>query len=89
MITLINKESLYNSFGVDKFINLELAIESMAPSLVEYYLSSLCEYAEDIYFNKREIENSISLGEYSLYKDYNSNIYLEINTIEQETDSLW
>ncbi|GGD33711.1 hypothetical protein GCM10012288_04590 [Malaciobacter pacificus] len=89
MITLINKESLYNSFGVDKFINLELAIESMAPSLVEYYLSSLCEYAEDIYFNKREIENSISLGEYNLYKDYNSNIYLEINTIEQETDSLW
>jgi hypothetical protein len=61
----------------------------MAPSLVEYYLSSLCEYAEDIYFNKREIENSISLGEYNLYKDYNSNIYLEINTIEQETDSLW
>lgn len=89
MITLINKESLYNSFGVDKFINLEGAIESMAPSLVEYYLSSLCEYTEEIYFNKREIENSISLGEYSLYKDYDSNIYLEINTIEEETDSLW
>ncbi len=89
MITLINKDSLYNSFGVQEFSNLEGAIESMAPSLVEYYLSSLCEYTEEVYFNKREIENSIFLGEYSLYKDYNSNIYLEIDTTEEETQSLW
>lgn len=90
MITLINSESLYNSFGVEGFSSLELAMESMAPSLVEYYLSSLCEYNDEIYFNKREIESSISLGEYSLYKDYNDNIYLEIETIEEEdTQSFW
>lgn len=89
MITQINKESLYNSFGVENFINLEGVIDSMAPSLVEYYLSSLCEYNDDIYFNKREIEKSIFIGDYSLYIDYNKNIYLEIDKQDDETQSFW
>lgn len=89
MITQINKESLYNSFGVENFNNLEGVIDSMAPSLVEYYLSSLCEYNDDTYFNKREIENSILIGDYSLYIDYNKNIYLEIDKQDDETQSFW
>lgn len=89
MITQINKESLYNSFGVENFNNLEGVIDNMAPSLVEYYLSSLCEYNDDTYFNKREIENSILIGDYSLYIDYNKNIYLEIDKQDDETQSFW
>lgn len=90
MITQLNNESLYNSFGVENFTNLEGAIDNMAPSLVEYYLSDLCQYNDEVYFNKREIENSICIGSYNLYIDYNNNIYLEIDNInDEETQSLW
>lgn len=90
MITLLNKDLLYNNFSVNTFGCLEEAIENMAPSLVEYYLSDLCEYNEEIYFNKRDIQSSIFIGEYSLYIDYNDNIYLEFNKIEEdEVNGLW
>ena len=89
MITQINKDSLFHMFGVDNFDLLEGAIENMAPSLVEYYLSSLTS-DDDAYFNKRDIEESISIGDYSLYKDYSENIYLEQNsTNEDSTQSFW
>jgi hypothetical protein len=39
MITKINTDSLYNLFRVVNFDLLEGAIDNMAPSLVEYYLS--------------------------------------------------
>lgn len=92
MITLLNKTSLYNTFGVDNFSSIEGAIDSMAPSMVEYYLSDLSQYSEDIYLNKSNIENSLYIGDYSLYIDYNDNIYLELdnNLIDTyETASLW
>ncbi|WP_122893034.1 hypothetical protein [Arcobacter peruensis] len=92
MITLLNKISLYNTFGVDNFNSIEGAINNMAPSMVEYYLSDLSQGAEDIYLNKREIENSLFIGDYSLYIDYNDNIYLELDNIENssyETASFW
>ncbi|MGB1227096.1 MAG: hypothetical protein ACPG9K_04335 [Poseidonibacter sp.] len=92
MITLLNKLSLYNTFGVDNFNSIEGAINNMAPSMVEYYLSNLSEDSEDIYLNKREIENSLFIGDYSLYIDYNDNIYLELDnnqTTNYETASFW
>lgn len=92
MITLLNKLSLYNTFGVDNFNSIEGAINNMAPSMVEYYLSDLSEDSEDIYLNKREIENSLFIGDYSLYIDYNDNIYLELDnnqTTNYETASFW
>ncbi len=64
----------------------------MAPSMVEYYLSDLSEYSEDIYLNKKDIENTLSLGDYNLYIDYNDNIYLELDnnqTSVYETASFW
>lgn len=89
MITQVNKDSLYNIFGVGNFDLLESAIENMAPSLVEYYLSSLAN-DDDAYFNKRDIEETISIGDYNLYIDYSKNIYLEQNTInEDSTLSFW
>ena len=92
MITLINKISLYNTFGVDNFNSIEGAINSMAPSMVDYYLSDLSEYSEDIYLNKKDIENTLSLGDYNLYIDYNDNIYLELDNNQisvYETASFW
>lgn len=90
MITLVNKDSLYNIFGVKAFDLLEGAIDRMAPSLVEYHLSSLCEDSDETYFNKRDVEESVSVGEYNLYRDYCENIYLEINTIiDDYTQTLW
>lgn len=89
MITQINKDSLYHMFGVGNFDLLESAIENMAPSLVEYYLSSLTS-DDDAYFNKRDIEETISIGDYNLYIDYSENIYLEQNsTNEDSTQSFW
>ena len=89
MITQINKDSLFNMFGVNDFNLLEGALDNMAPSLVEYYLSSLTS-DDELYFNKRDIEESISIGDYNLYIDYTKNIYLELNsTTEEITQSFW
>ncbi|MBU3014823.1 hypothetical protein KO488_08640 [Poseidonibacter lekithochrous] len=92
MITLLDKTSLYNTFGVNDFGSIELAIDNMAPSMVEYYLSDLSEYSEDAYLNKSNIENSLCIGDYNLYIDYNDNIYLELDNNQNstyETASFW
>ena len=97
MITLLNKNSLYSTFGVEDFISLGNAVNDMAPSMVEYYLSDLCDYSNindcenGFYLNKRNIENHIIIGEYSIYIDYNEDIYLEVEVAEEEyeTGSLW
>jgi hypothetical protein len=92
MITLLNKTSLYNTFGVDNFNSIESAVDSMAPSMVEYHLSDLSQYSDDVYLNKSNVEHSLSIGDYSLYIDYSNNIYLELDNDfidTHETASLW
>ena len=91
MITLVNTDSLYNIFGVQNFDLLEGAIDKMAPSLVEYYLSSFCDSTNELYFNKRDVEESVSIGDYNLYLDYNKNIYLELlsTSNDEYTQALW
>ena len=76
MLILLNKNSLYSTFGVDSFESLDLSISSIAPSMVEYYLSNLSLESDEIYLNKRNIQNSISVGDYSIYLDYDEEIYL-------------
>lgn len=89
MITQVDKDSLFNIFGVKNFELLHSAIDNMAPSLVEYYLSSF-RSDDELYFNKRDIEESISIGDYNLYIDYTKNIYLELNsTTKESTESFW
>jgi hypothetical protein len=90
MITKINTDSLYNLFRVVNFDLLEGAIDNMAPSLVEYYLSGFIN-DDNSYFNKRDIENSISIGNYNLYLDYSKNIYIELieDMIDDNTQSFW
>jgi len=90
MFILVNKDSLYNTFGIESFKLLESAVDTMAPSLVEYHLTALSEYSQEAYFNKRDIENSISIGEYNLYIDYGENIYLEVNSSQDNfTQGFW
>jgi hypothetical protein len=92
MITLLNKNSLYNTFGVDSFNSLEEVVNNMAPSLVEYYLSDLSQYCEDAYLNKTQIEQTVTIGDYYLYIDYNQEVYLEMDNTKEdpyETASFW
>jgi hypothetical protein len=92
MVLILNKASLYSTFGVEDFISLDVVINNMAPSMVEYYLSDLSHGNDDIYLNKRNIQSTINIGDYSLYLDYDDEIYIEIEDSvedEYETGSLW
>jgi len=90
MFILVNKDSLYKTFGIENFKLLEDAVDTMAPSLVEYHLNALSEYSDEAYFNKRDIENSISVGDYNLYIDYSENVYLEFNSSDDNyTHGFW
>ena len=92
MLLLLNKNSLYSTFGVSDFSSLDENIHSMAPSMVEYYLSDLSNGNEDTYLNRRNIQNTINIGDYSIYLDYDEEVYLEIENIAEddyETTSLW
>jgi 23S rRNA A1618 N6-methylase RlmF len=91
MITQLNKSLLFSTFDVQSFDMLESAMNSMAPSMVEYYLSDLSSNNTESYLNKREIQTYINIGEYNLYIDYGENIYLEIQMNQEtyETASLW
>lgn len=92
MVLLLNKVSLFSTFGVDSFESLDFSISSMAPSMVEYYLSDLSSGNDDTYLNKRNVQSIINIGDYSLFLDYNDDIYLEIQDVvedDYETGSLW
>ncbi len=89
MLTQINKTLLFTTFGVEDFNSLEKSVDNMAPSLAEYYLADLCYFNENNYLNKKDIEKSFSFGEYTLYLDYNEDIYLETDLSQEETTSLW
>ncbi len=91
MTLLLNKISLYSTFGVDDFESLDRVINNMAPSMVEYYLSDLSDGFENVYLNKRNIQNSLNIGDFSIYLDYSDEVYLEIddNKEDLETTSLW
>ncbi|BAK73402.1 MAG: hypothetical protein AB7S49_04200 [Arcobacter sp.] len=92
MIISVDKDSLFNLFGVNNFYSLETTIDNMAPSLVEYHLSNFYNYNNDnVYFNKRDVEESVSIGEYNIYIDYDKNIYLEVteSNLDDNTQTLW
>ncbi|MEA3553472.1 MAG: hypothetical protein U9R39_03595 [Campylobacterota bacterium] len=93
MIIQLEKSSLFSTFNVDSFSSLDSCTQVMAPSMVEYYLSDLAsssDFAES-YINKSNIQQTIFLEEYSLYLDYNDDIYLEFTLKDEtyETQSLW
>ncbi|MEA3498744.1 MAG: hypothetical protein U9R16_06790 [Campylobacterota bacterium] len=93
MIIQLEKESLYSTFSVDDFSHLDNITSSMSPSMVEYYLSDLSTSSESQgdYINRSNIQQTIYLGDYSLFLDYDDNIFLEFIEKEDdyETQSLW
>ena len=92
MIIQIDKESLYKTFSVECFLSIENSTQQMAPSMVEYYLNDLAASNNgSAYINRSQIQQTIFLDEYSLYMDYNNDIYLEFiqKDDQYETESLW
>lgn len=94
MVIQLEKSFLFSTFGVDSFAQLQTHIDTMAPSMVEYYLSDLASSQDDsqsAYINKTNVEQHLSVDEYSIYLDYNENIFLEFTQNESEyvTQSLW
>ena len=92
MTIKLDKNLLFSTFNVENFEQIELTTQSMAPSMVEYYLSDLASsFDEQSYINKSNIQHTINLDEYSLYFDYENNIYLEFTEKEDnyETETLW
>jgi hypothetical protein len=92
MTILLDKSNLYSTFSVSSFDELKSSIDSIAPSMTEYYLNDLSSFnASDLHLNKSNIEQSLYLDSYSLYLDYSENVYLEITKQEEvyETATLW
>ncbi|MEA3352590.1 MAG: hypothetical protein U9Q33_02065 [Campylobacterota bacterium] len=92
MIIQINKNLLFTTFGVACFEELDTVLQTMAPSMAEYYLSDLASSEENsAYINRSNIQHTISLDEYYLYLDYNDDTFLEFvqNSDTYETQSLW
>ncbi len=93
MTVLIDKTSLYSTFSVTCFDELEITIDTLSPSMTEYYLSDIASLNNDsIHLNKSNVQKSLILDNYYLYLDYSDNIFLEINKDEDdefETGSLW
>lgn len=90
MVVKLDKRFLLDTFGVGDFDALAFSITSMAPSLAEYYLSSVCSNCEDSFINKRNIANSIYCGQYSILIDYSDDVFLEYESSDSyEEQSLF
>ena len=91
MTVQLDNNLLYSTFGVGSFTEFETNIQSMAPSMVEYYLSDLSSNTESVYLNKSNIQQTVLIDEYSIHIDYNDDIFLEFaeKSSEYETLSFW
>jgi len=92
LIIQLDTNSLFQIFKISCFDELEQEIQSLAPSMVEYYLDELSlSTTEATYINRSNIQKSIFLDQYSLYLDYWDTIYLEKQEKDNsyETESLW
>ena len=54
MIILINKSSLYSTFSVNCFDDLELSIDKLSPSMTEYYLSDIASLNNDSFHSSEK-----------------------------------
>ncbi|MCK5111013.1 MAG: hypothetical protein KAQ94_05780 [Arcobacteraceae bacterium] len=93
MTVLIDKSSLYSTFNVSCFDELESSINKLSPSMTEYYLSDIASLNNDSsHLNKTNVQKSLLLDKYYLYLDYSNNVFLEITKDaddEFETGTLW
>lgn len=85
----LDKVNVYMSFGVSlgDFTKLSYTIDTMSPSVVEYFLSSLIvnydEGSVDINFNEY-----IQVGDYIIYQSGNGDLYLKSNK-KSHTEDLY
>lgn len=92
MIIQLDTTSLFQTFKISSFEELEQEVQSIAPSMVEYYLDDLSSSTtEATYINRSNIQKSIFLDQYTLYLDYWDSVYLEKQEKDDtyETESLW
>ena len=55
MTVLIDKTSLYSIFGVACFDELETTIDTLSPSMTEYYLSDIASDEEMIELSQKNV----------------------------------
>lgn len=85
---LLNKQTLFSTFGVQDLENLHLSLMNMAPSMVEYYLSDLNRTGSEEYMNKRNIQQTITLDQFHIHFDYDENIFLEIDQAYEDNSMI-
>jgi len=91
LVFLLDYQHFCQTFDIESFDQIESKIDTMAPSIVEYYLSDLASTVDSqVTLNHSQIQYKVSIGEYCLMLDYDENIYLEFTeSQDDETDSLW
>lgn len=92
MTIQLNTSSLFQTFKVSCFEHLEQELQTIAPSMVEYYLEDLSSSTnEPSYINRSNIQKTIYLDQHSLYLDYSDSVFLEIleKDDDYDTESLW
>ncbi len=94
MTILLDKDLFLSTFGLTNFEEIDSKLQSMAPSMMEYYLSDLSSSCieDKCYLDNNKIQFTYYLDEYLIYIDYDENIYLEFKENrddEYETGSLW
>lgn len=92
MIIQLDTNLLFQTFKVSSFEELEQEIQTIAPSMVEYYLNDLSlQTTEASYINRSNIQKSIFIDQYTLFLDYWDSVYLEKKEKDDnyETESLW
>lgn len=91
MTYLVDQGRLLSNFSVTEFDSLQEVVLSIAPSMCEYYLNDLIQFCDSsVYLNKNNIQQTINVDSYSIYLDYDSQIYIEsTNSDDLETQSLW
>lgn len=91
MIYLDNNNKILTLFNSKEFCELNNVFNCLAPSMCEYHFRELIrELSNNVILNKTNIQDKIDIYDYTLYLDYNNDIYLEyISNNEYETESLW
>ncbi len=78
MIYLIDRYDLFNEFRINFLDEIELKINSTAPSVCEYHFENIILYSQNTaYINRNQIEKDFNFGAFKLYIDYEENIFLE------------
>ncbi len=90
---LLDNQLFCNTFDIESFEQVATKIDTMAPSVVEYYLSDLAATVDSqASLNYSQIQYKVDFQEYSLLLDYDENIYLEFvqnSEDDYETGALW